>query len=66
LALTQTAQNDTIRPCAFRKDGIPRKIKDATLLSRIKKLCFLKESSLKIAVCITMYNEEENEFKTTM
>ena len=32
----------------------------------MKNLCVLKDTQPKIAACITMYNEEEAEFKTTL
>lgn len=32
----------------------------------MKKLCILKGISPKLAVCITMYNENEEELKTTI
>ena len=66
MGLTKTAQNETIRPCGFRKDGKLRKIKDTCLIARMKNLCVLKETQPKIAACITMYNENESEFKITL
>ena len=36
------------------------------MIARIRELCILKETQPKIAVCITMYNEDESEFKTTL
>ena len=36
------------------------------MIARIKKLHMLNETNLKIAVCITMYNENESELKTTI
>ena len=32
----------------------------------MKKLCIMKETQPKLAVCITMYNENESELRTTM
>ena len=43
-----------------------RKIKKTCLLSKIKTKCRLRGMNPKLAVCITMYNEDENEFKNTL
>ena len=36
------------------------------MLGRMKKLCMLRNKFPKMAVCITMYNEELSELKTTI
>ena len=41
-------------------------IKNTCLLGRMKKLNILRKQNPKLAVCITMYNENEAELKTTM
>jgi len=55
-----------MRPCGFKKDGNYRKIKDSCLLARMRNLCILGDRRPKLAVCITMYNEAVDEFKTTI
>jgi len=66
MGLTSTKKNPTIRPCGFRRDGRVQKIKDACLMSRIRQLGIKKGVHPKIAVCITMYNEDESELKATL
>lgn len=66
MGLTSTKLNPTIRPCGFMKNGKNRQIKNTCLLGRMKKLNILKKTSPKLCVCITMYNENEKELKTTM
>ena len=58
--------NPTVRPCGFRSDGKNRMVKNTCLLARMKKLNMLRKRTPKLAVCITMYNEDESELKTTM
>jgi hypothetical protein len=41
-------------------------VKNTCLLARMKKLNMLRKRTPKLAVCITMYNEDEAELKTTM
>ena len=36
------------------------------MLSKIKKITVGREKQLKLAICITMYNEDEDELKTTL
>lgn len=55
-----------MRPCGFRKDGQFRKVKDTCLVSRLRNLCILNDVQPKLAVCITMYNEDKSELKTTI
>ena len=43
-----------------------RKIKKTCLISKIKTKCRLRGMNPKLAVCITMYNEDENELKATL
>lgn len=66
MALTKTKLNTKIRPCGFKSNGKNRMIKSTCLLSRIKKINMIKKTSPKLAVCITMYNENEEELKYTM
>ena len=66
LGLTSTALNPTVRPCGFKTDGKNRMVKNTCLLARMKKLHMLRKSTPKLAVCITMYNEDESELKTTI
>jgi hypothetical protein len=66
MGLTSTKKNPIIRPCGFRKDGTVRKMKDSCLMSRMRQLGMKKGTQPKIAVCITMYNEDETELKSTL
>lgn len=66
MGLTTTKLNTRVRPCGFKVNGKNRIIKSTCLLARIKKLNMLKNTSPKLAVCITMYNENESELITTM
>lgn len=66
MGLTTTDDNDVVRPCGFRTDGQPRVIKETSLIARMKNLCIMKNTQPKLAVCITMYNENESELLTTM
>jgi hypothetical protein len=67
MGLCKTADNPVMRPCGFRKDGQLRKIKDTCLIARMKHICVLKDKSKpKLAVCITMYNENEEELRFTL
>ena len=66
MVLAETKMNKRPRPCGFRATGKWRKIKQTCLLSKIKGMSRAQETQLKLAVCITMYNENEEEFKTTL
>ena len=66
MGLVENGEENILVPCGFRKDGKPRKIKNSCLISRIKHLCHLKDERPKLAVCITMYNEDVKEFKDTL
>jgi len=65
MGLTENSDGNLI-PCGFRTDGKIRKVKQTCLISRMKNLCMLKGTTPQIAVCITMYNEDENLFKMTL
>lgn len=43
-----------------------RKIKNTCLISKVKTKCRLRGKNPKLAVCITMYNENEQELKDTL
>jgi hypothetical protein len=66
LGLTRSKLNPTIRPCGFLPSGKSRMIKNTCLVGRMKKLNLLKKTNPKLAVCITMYNENESELQTTI
>ena len=66
MGLTTTEENDSVRPCGFQLDNKPRKIKGTCLIARMKELCVIKNTLPKMAICITMYNEDESEFMMTM
>jgi hypothetical protein len=66
MGLTSTKLNPSVRPCGFLSNGKNRMIKKTCLLSRMKTLCLVNDTTPKLAVCITMYNENEAELKTTI
>ena len=67
MGLCKTVDNPTMRPCGFRKDGKLRKIKDTCLIARMRNINIMKDKSKpKLAVCITMYNENEEELRWTL
>jgi Chitin synthase len=69
MGLTKTKLNPTVRPCGFQKNGQSRAIKSTCLIARMKKLTTLNKKEKKnpaLAVCITMYNENEKELKETI
>ena len=66
MALADSQLNCKIRPCGFRSNSKMRKIKNTCLISRIKTKCRLRGKNPKMAVCITMYNEDEHELKNTL
>ena len=66
MALGDSKLNCKIRPCGFRTTGKMRKLKNTCLLSKIKTKCRIKRKNPKLAACITMYNENEDELKTTL
>ena len=66
MGLADSQLNCKIRPCGFRANGKMRKIKNTCLLSKIKTKCRLRGSNPKLAVCITMYNEDKQELKDTL
>jgi hypothetical protein len=43
-----------------------RKIKNTCLIAKVKTRCRLRGKNPKLAVCITMYNEDEQELKNTL
>ena len=53
-------------PCGFRKDGKPGEIKNTCLISRIRELGKVNGTRPKLAICITMYNEDESELMITI
>ena len=53
-------------PCGFGINGAKRKIKRQSMLGKLKERCQARHSPPKLAVCITMYNEEENELRDTL
>lgn len=61
LSMCKTEANPVMRPCGFRTDGRPRKIKETCMLRRMKNLNILNETTPKLACCITMYNEDFSE-----
>jgi len=66
IRLVSTKKNPTVRPCGFRNDGSIRKVKDSCLLGRIRQLAMVKNTRPKLAICITMYNEDEGLLQWTL
>ena len=66
LMLTKSDFNSKIKGAGFRKDGKPRQIKKETLLAKLRTRSLIREKRPAIAICITMYNEEEVELKATL
>ena len=66
LMLTNNKLNSNIRGAGFRPDGKPRQIKRTTLLSKVRTRCLIRERKPALAICITMYNEEEKELQETL
>lgn len=66
MGLSSTKLNPSVRPHGFRSNGKLRMIKTTCMLARMKKICLLNDTTPKLAVCITMYNENESELKMTI
>ena len=59
LILTRSQFNSKVRGAGFKSDGGKRQIKKTCLLSKIRTRCLIREKNPALAVCITMYNEDE-------
>ena len=60
-------ENGELKPADFNRDGKKLQIKEDCLLGEIRKLHMNKQNSTpKLAICITMYNESKDEFKRTL
>ena len=59
MVLTTSKKNDKLRPAGFRHNGQYRQIKTTSMMSVIQQRCKIRQQNPKLAVCITMYNEEE-------
>ena len=67
LVLTSSEFNSKVRGAGFREDGQARHIKFTDcLLSDIRRRCRQRNRVPAMTVCITMYNEDENELKNTL
>jgi hypothetical protein len=66
MVLANTELNKKIRPAGYRSDGKFRQIKGTCLLSKIRTRCRVRNMNPRMTVCITMYNEDENELKQTL
>ena len=66
LTLTKNEFQDRIKGAGFRTDGRPRQIKRDTLLAKVRTRCRIRDCDPAVAICITMYNEEETELKATL
>ena len=61
LVLTQAKSqfNCKVRGAGFRTNGKMRHIKKTCLLAKIKTRCRIRKRDPALAICITMYNEDE-------
>lgn len=66
MVLTKTAKNNKVRPAGFRPSAKYRQIKNTCMLAKIKTRCRIRKQNPRLAVCITMYNEDEKELQTTL
>ena len=66
LVLTSTTLNEKLRPAGFRSSGRHRQIKNTSMISKIRTRCRIRKQNPKLAVCITMYNEDEDELRRTL
>ena len=58
--------NHKFMPCGFLKSGQIRPISSHCKIGQIKRYHHARGTSPKLMVCITMYNEDIEEFKFTM
>ena len=61
VVLTDTSLNCKVRPAGFRPNAKYRQIKGTCMLAKIKTRCRIRKAPPKLAICITMYNEDEKE-----
>ena len=66
LVLTSTTLNKKLRPAGFRPNGRHRQVKNTSMMSKIRTRCRIRKENPKLAVCITMYNEDEAELQHTL
>ena len=67
LVLTSSEFNSKVRGAGFREDGQARHIKFTDChLSDIRRRCRRRDRVPAMTICITMYNEDENELKNTL
>jgi len=62
----ERGEEKIVVPCGFKSNGKLRKVRSTCLLARMKNLCLIKKETPKLAICITMYNEDESQLKTTL
>jgi len=55
-----------LKPCGFHPDGDIKAIRNTSLLTEIRNRMIREDNTLKMAICITMYNEEEDLLKKTL
>ena len=67
LVLTRSEFNSKVRGAGFRQDGQARQIKFTQChLSDIRRRCRQRDRPPAMTICITMYNEDEQELKNTL
>ena len=66
MALTNKGPEGKARPIGFKANGKIRNIREDCLLAKIKTRNRVRSKNPKMAVCITMYNEKEDELKDTL
>ena len=66
MCLTNSTLNCKIRPAGFRPNAKYRQIKNTCMISKMKTRCRIRGKPPQLAVCVTMFNEDEEELKTTI
>ena len=66
VVITNTANNEKVRPAGFRSDGKFRQIKSTCMMAKVRARCMVRKQNPKMAICVTMYNEREKELKDTL
>lgn len=66
VCLANTESNQQLRPAGFRTDGKFRQIKATSMMAKVRARCMIRKQNPKMAICVTMYNEDETELRNTL
>ena len=67
MSLIKTNRNSTkMLPCGFLKNGNIRPLSSQSLLYKSKRFHETRGTRPKLAICVTMFNENERAFRYTM